>query len=190
MKNTLLKYSFALLATLLVVGIYHFINIRLFNLDILQKTREHYFKLTNSSRYVDESIVLLNSGTMEADELGEKIDSLLACHPAVIGLIPCHLQGDINQLKATYRNNKKVVIANCSYENGSLSRLINEGNSVTRFAHDNENYFEFKVDFAANSAFHQRKIKERKNENELINYFNPRKSFYRHELNNIILEIT
>jgi len=183
----LLKYVFALLATLFVVGLYHYIDIRAFNLDVTQVTREHFFRLA-SSHFIDESIIILNHGTLEGNELREKIDSVLALEPAVIGINPCHMAGDVEALKAYYRDNKRVIFAGCSEgEDGILSSVIEDKNLVLYFKHDHEKYFEYKVDFLVNPPFHREKIAQRKNNEELINYVDARRSFNRNNLSDISL---
>jgi hypothetical protein len=129
--------------------------------------------------------VILNVGKLTPGELKPKIDSLLTCQPAVIGVNLCHFEEDISGLKYSFNGNDKVIFAECNGKSGTLSRVVNEDNSVTHFRHDNNDYFEFKVDFRSNPPFHQRKIVERKNEFEIIHFVDSKKSFHRYELSSI-----
>ncbi len=110
-----------------------------------------------------ESIVLLNIGRLDQKELASKIDSLLKCYPRKIGINLCHYdstEGFVNH----FLSKKSVIIANCAEgESQSLSRIVNEDNSVTHFRSDRKDYFEFKIDLFEN----------RGNEVEEINFIDP-----------------
>jgi CHASE2 domain-containing sensor protein len=178
------KYFLPAFTTLFVVGLYYFFDIRLFNLDVMQEIREHLFKLKTG--YGDESIIILNSGKLSSTEVKLKIDSLLSCHPAVVGINPCHLEGDVLELKKSFEGNDNVIFAECERKTGTLGRIVNDDNSVTHFKHDNTDYFEFKVDFRSNPPFHQKEIAKRKEDVELIDFVEARKSFYRYYLETVV----
>jgi len=127
---------------------------------------------------MDESIVLLNIGRLDQKELATKIDSLLKCYPREIGINLCHYDSGTENFVAHFREKKSVIIANClEGESKSLSRVVNDDNSVTHFRTDRKDYFEFKLD----------QFENRGNEMERIYFIDPHKTFYRWELSNVAM---
>jgi len=169
------RYLIPTIITLLVVGVYNFVNIRLFSLDINKQVRGSLFRVFKYPT-MDESIILLNIGTLSLDELRDKVDSLVLCYPRTIGINLCHYEENTSDFIKHFKEKNSVVIASCSNEGSrSLSSFINPDNSVTHFRTDRKDYFEFKIDHFVS----------RGNDFELIDFFNPRKSFYRWELSDV-----
>lgn len=172
------RYLVPVLTTLLIVALYHSIDIRLFNLDITKKVRLALFHLYNNNSKANESIVLLNIGRLNLKQLETKIDSLLKCYPRKIGVNLCHYDSGTESLIEHFREKRSVVIANClEDQTKSLSRVVNDDNSVTHFKTDRKDYFEFKLDLFEN----------RGKDVERINFIDPHKGFYRWELSNVAL---
>ncbi|MBS1508096.1 MAG: hypothetical protein JSS79_15765 [Bacteroidetes bacterium] len=171
------RYVLPLLAALIVTLVYSAIPIRLFHLDIAKRVRLAVFRLADSPR-PDESIVLLNIGILNPDELKVKLDSILSCHPQKVGVNLCHFKVDVNDYADYYKRHKEVVIAQCEAgEPRSLSRIIEADNSVNHFRTDRDDYFEFKI-----YPFYSRG-----NESEIIVYTDPARKFYHYDLADIAI---
>jgi len=154
------QYVLIVVFALAVIGLYHLIDIRLFNLDLTRNTKDALFKLRNEPD-VNRSLTLFNIGKLEPAELGLKIDSLLAAEPKAIGVNLCHYDRNPQQLIQKYKSDKRVVFANCnSSGTGILSQIIDDGNIVTHFKSDKPDYFEFQL----------AKFNGRGNDLERINY--------------------
>jgi len=149
-----------LLFAIAVIGLYHFINIRFFNLDLTKRTKEALFVVRNETD-IDRTVVLYSVGKLEPNELQEKIDSLLITAPKRIGVNLCHWDKIPKSLIEKYKSNSIVVFANCRDKRiNSLSQIIGDHNTVTHFKTDRQDYFELQLtDF-----------KGRGNEIERINY--------------------
>ncbi|SHG70497.1 hypothetical protein SAMN04488109_1484 [Chryseolinea serpens] len=106
------KYAIALLVTLGIVAVYHFVNIRLFSLDITKMTREKLFYIRTQPP-AQREMLMLNIGRLEADELKPKLDSLLLCEPAVVGVNLCHYTEDVGALVTQYASVPNIFFVDC-----------------------------------------------------------------------------
>lgn len=154
------RYILTIVFAIAVIGLYHFINIRLFSFDLTRQTKEALFVIRNEPD-IDRTVVLYNVGKLEPIELQEKIDSLLITEPKRIGLNLCHWDKIPKDLIAKYESDSRVAFANCADSGiNSLSQIIGDQNTVTHFKTDRPDYFELLLtDF-----------KGRGNEIERINY--------------------
>lgn len=141
MKRYLLTVIFAIT----VIGLYHFINIRLFNLDLTKRTKDALFVVRNVPP-IDQTVVLFNIGKLEPGELQIKIDSLLITEPKKIGVNLCHFESIPKSLVKKYESDKRVVFTNCGDNGvGTLSQIIGDENTVTHFKTDKMDYFELQL---------------------------------------------
>ncbi len=166
-----------ILFTLGVVFLYRTININLFSVDLPRKTSNELFKL-GSELEMDESVVIMNVGKLHPTEISSKIDMLLSYGPKRIGVNLCHFNSSIKGVAERYAGNDHVVFTNCGQGPNSLSRIINDGNTVTHFKSDNDKYFETNVSNSWN------KIKQRGNSQERINYRGTGRHFFQADLSN------
>lgn len=154
------KYAIALLVTLGIVAVYHFVNIRLFSLDITKMTRERLFYIRTQPP-AQREMLMLNIGRLEADELKPKLDSLLLCNPGVVGVNLCHYTKDVSAIVKQYASVPNIFFVDCRRKGrGALSEIIEDGNVVTHFDCSRRDYFEFLL-----TGF-----KQRGNDREMINY--------------------
>lgn len=154
------RYILTVFFAIVVIGLYHFINIRLFNFDLTKRTKEALFVVRNVPD-IDRTVVLYNVGKLDPSELQEKIDSLLITEPKGIGINLCHWDKVPADLIEKYKSDSRVVFANCgNSEIGSTSQIIGDQNTVTHFKADRADYFELQL-----TGF-----KGRGNEIERINY--------------------
>lgn len=152
------RYLLTFLFTIAVISLYCFVDIRFFNLDLNRIVKNSLFEFKN--KYADNSVVIYNVGELDADELMIRIDSMLLANPRIIGVNLCHLVKISSDLIASYKNNQRVIFADCLNGSGSLSQIIYEDNIVTHFKTDRTDYFESQL-----TSF-----SGRGNENERINY--------------------
>jgi hypothetical protein len=154
------RYILTVIFSIAVIGLYHLINIRLFNLDLTKRTKEALFVVRNEPD-IDRSVVLFNTGKLQPNELQIKIDSLLTAEPKKIGVNLCHFDKSPKDLFKKYQSDNRVVFANCDdFGISSLSQIIGDENTVTHFKTDKSDYFELQLtDF-----------KGRGNNDERINY--------------------
>ncbi|MBT1696603.1 hypothetical protein KK083_06950 [Fulvivirgaceae bacterium PWU4] len=139
------RYIFSIFFAIVIVGLYHFVNINLFSLDLTKRTREALFVVRNEPD-IDDALLLLNIGRLEPDELAAKIDSLLITGVPRIGVNLCHFDKVPKGLIARYRENDRVIFANCdSSQPGALSQIVGDGNAVTHFKTDRSDYFELQL---------------------------------------------
>ncbi|AYB34601.1 hypothetical protein [Chryseolinea soli] len=162
------KYAIALLVTLGIVAVYHFVNIRLFSLDITKMTRENLFYIRTQPA-AQEEMLMLNIGRLEAGELKPKLDSLLLSGPTVVGVNLCHYTTDMSAIVKQYAAVPNIFFVDCRGRGrGALSEIINEGNVVTHFDCYRRDYFEFLL-----TGF-----KPRGNDREMINYAPEQQSIF------------
>ncbi|MEP2670140.1 MAG: hypothetical protein ABJH04_14150 [Cyclobacteriaceae bacterium] len=158
--KTIVRYIVTLLFVIAVIGLYHIVNIRLFSFDITRITKNALFEIRNVPP-IDRSVMLFNVGKLSPGELEIKIDSLLIAEPKQIGINPCHFDQTPSDLIKKYKNNERVIFANCdNLKSGSLSQVISGFNTVTHFMTDRSDYFELNLT----------NFKGRGNEKERINY--------------------
>jgi hypothetical protein len=154
------RYLTTVIFAVAVIGLYHFVDIRLFNLDLARSARTKEFDLRRTPS-TDPTVVLFNVGKLELSEVQGKIDSLLIANPRKVGINLCHWDKVPNQIIERYKGDGRVVFANCSGSgSGSLSQIIGEQNTVTHFKTDRPDYFEQQLT----------NFKGRGNEVERINY--------------------
>lgn len=153
------RYILTVVFSVAIVGLYQFIDIRLFNLDLSKRTKEALFVLRNMPD-LDETVVLCNVGKLGPDELQARIDSLLTMGPTKIGINLCHWDKIPGNLIDRYQSDPRVLFANCSSGMGALSQVIEDKNTVTHFRTDRSDYFELLL-----TGF-----KGRGNDEERINY--------------------
>jgi hypothetical protein len=139
------RYIPVVIVSITIIGLYHFIDIRLFNLDLTKRTKEALFVVRNEPD-IDETVVLFNIGKLEPKELQLKIDSLLITSPRKIGINTCHWERTPADLIKKYKSDSRVVFVNCDNNRpGSLSQIIADENTVTHFKSDNPAYFELQL---------------------------------------------
>jgi hypothetical protein len=154
------RYLLTVFFVIIIVGLYHFINIRLFSLDLTRQTKNALF-LVRQTPQIDLTVVVLSVGKLQPAELQEKIDSLLITEPRKIGINLCHFDKVPKDLVNRYESNDRVVFANCEdLRAGSNSLIINDESTVTHFKTDKPDYFELKLT----------NFKARGNNIERINY--------------------
>ena len=154
------RYIVTVVFAVIVIGLYHFINLRLFSLDLTRQVKNALFDLRTVPK-TDPTIVVLTVGKLQPAEIQVKIDSLLLTEPRKIGVNLCHFERIPKGLINRYQSDDRVVFANCDdLKTGSLSLIINDEGAVTHFRTDKPDYFELKLtDF-----------KGRGNSMERINY--------------------
>jgi hypothetical protein len=136
------RYILALIFAIAVVGLYHFVNIRLFSLDLTKQLKDALF-FVRVEPDKDRSLVLFNVGLLTPDELQTKIDSLLITGPKKIGINLCHLDKIPFNIIAKYKSDSRIVFANCGDGKiNSSSQIIEDFNTVTHFKTDKVDYFE------------------------------------------------
>lgn len=136
------RYILSIFFAIAVIGLYHFVDIHLFNLDLTKRTREALFTIRNEPE-IDDELFLLNIGKLEPNELAVKIDSLLMTGVSGIGINLCHFDKVPKDLTTRYKENNRVIFANCeSAGPGALGQLVGDGNAVTHFKTDRSDYFE------------------------------------------------
>lgn len=141
MKRYILSITFAIV----IVGLYHFIDINLFSLDLTKRMREALFIVRNEPE-LDDALMLLNIGALEPDELAVKIDSLLITGVSKIGINLCHYDKLPKHLFGRYKGNNRIIFTNCTGSGaGALSQIVGEGNAVTHFKTDRSDYFELQL---------------------------------------------
>jgi hypothetical protein len=139
------RYILTVIFAIAVIGLYHFINIRLFNLDLTRRTKEALFVVRNVPD-IDRTVVLFNVGKLQPDELQIKIDSLLITEPKRIGVNLCHWDRIPKDLIRKYKSDRRVVFTNCNDSGpGSPSQIIADENTVTHFKSDKPDYFELQL---------------------------------------------
>lgn len=154
------QYVFTILFAIIVIALYHFVNVRVFILDLSRITRESLFVLRNEPD-IDESVLLFNVGKLNEVDVEGKINYLLLGDPRKIGINLCHWSTRPDYLIDKYKSDDRIVFVNCEHaEAGSLSQIIEEQNTVTHFKTDRPDYFELQL-----TGF-----KGRGNETERINY--------------------
>ncbi len=136
------RYILTVIFAIIVIGLYHFINIRIFNLDLTRQTKNALFVL-RAIPQIDPTVVVLSVGKLQPDELQEKIDSLLIAEPRKIGVNLCHFPRIPRDLINKYKSDDRVIFANCEdLKSGSVSLIINDESAVTHFKTDKSDYFE------------------------------------------------
>jgi hypothetical protein len=136
------RYILTLIFATIVIGLYQFINIRIFNLDLTRQIKNVLFVLRTIPQ-IDPTVVVLNVGKLKPDVLQEKIDSLLIADPRKIGINLCHFDRIPRDLINKYKSDGRVIFANCEdLESGSVSLTINDEGAVTHFKTDKSDYFE------------------------------------------------
>lgn len=167
------RYIITLLFGAAVVVLYHYVDIRLFEIDFVHRTHDKLFFL-RSAPPLDPSIVLINTGTATAEEIGSVVDSLLTMPNIRIGIDPCQVQ-DTHGYLNRFADVPRVVLAGCGDEGGHpLSRIVEGDNSVLFFRADDPGSFEQSMTGWPG----------RGNEEERINYLSPGygETFYKSEL--------
>jgi hypothetical protein len=113
---------------------------------------------------IDSTIIILNIGDLEDNQIADEIDSIILQAPRAIGLDVCGIGSD-SLINARFQEKSVVTILNCSNDTPFGSSIIDNGtDGISRFKTDSPEYFEIKVANAWD------KISERRNESELINY--------------------
>jgi hypothetical protein len=136
------RYILTVIFAATIIALYHFIDVRLFNLDLTRRTKEALFVIRNEPD-IDKTVVLFNVGKLQPDQLQVKIDSLLLNEPKRIGINLCHWERIPHELIKKYKSDRRIIFANCANsEPGSLSQVINDENTVTHFKADKSDYFE------------------------------------------------
>lgn len=127
------RYILTVIFAIIVIGLYHFINITIFNLDLTRQTKNALFVLRPIPQ-INPTVVVLSVGKLQPDELQEKIDSLLIAEPRKIGVNLCHFPRIPRDLINKYKSDDRVIFANCEdLKSGSVSLIINDESAVTHF---------------------------------------------------------
>jgi hypothetical protein len=169
------KYGIVVVFTLGIVALYHFLEIPLFSLDFMKKTRHAFFRIRNQPEW-DNEVMMLNIGRLDADELQLELDILLLLKPKVVGVNLCHYAQDMSDVVQHYASAPNIYFVNCQGKGrGASSEIINDGNVVTHFDCSREDFFEFQL-----TAF-----KPRGNPQEMINYTPEQQHLGRSELKDL-----
>ena len=139
------RYILPVIFSLAVVALYRFVPLRLFSLDLTQRTRESLFFLRDQPE-MDLNIALFNVGELQGTALEDKIDSLLLNQPRKVGINLCHFDQQPEAMIQKYKSDKRVVFANCA-ESGTrtLAQVVEKHNVVKYFKTDKADYFEIEL---------------------------------------------
>jgi hypothetical protein len=139
------RYILTIIVAIAIIGLYYFIDIRLFSLDLTREVKEALFIVSNKPA-MDRTTVVYSVGKLGPEELETKIDSLLTTQARKIGINLCHYERPPVQLMKKYKGNSKIIFANCSDSgSGTLSQIIEDRNTVTHFKTDKPDYFELQL---------------------------------------------
>ena len=160
------RYLQGLLFAIAIASLYFFINLRVFNLDVLRITRVGLFNKFKVNDGINDNIILFNTGKLSNAEVIRKIRVLLDANPRAIGINTCGL-GNAKSFEDAFKNYSEVVVGTCPGSGATqLSRLVEEGNTV-RYFNVAPDLFEIKL------AGDITELKNRGNDHEMINYQTP-----------------
>ena len=165
----------AILVACGILVLYRFVDINLFRIDVTKKTSNLLQSRFKNDLPHENGLILFNTGTLGIDEIQKQLDTLLSFYPANLGVNLCYLS---EAERRKIQQKRGLVICECG--SGAIARssvMVNEDNSVTRFAANSSMLFEIKLSRGWLD------LVERKNEVERIN-FRGRHSYLEMELKN------